>query len=94
MTTQVIFKIDKKIKEKAQKKAKEYGSTFSAYLQQATYALADGSMKPGLLQKAEEKFNPRTLRELKRISKDIKQGKNLSPVFKTAKEMDNYLDSL
>ena len=94
MTTQVIFKIDPAIKKKAQKKAKEYGSTFSAYLQQATYALLDGSIRPGLLQQPEEKFNAKTLKELKQISKDIKKGKNLSPAFSSIKEMDDYLDSL
>jgi len=91
MTTQVIFKIDKVIKKEAQKVTKQYGSTYSAFLQQATYGLLDGSIRPGLLQLPEEKFNAKTLRELKKISKDIKEGKNLSPVFNNAKDAIAYL---
>ena len=49
MITQVIFKIDKKIKEKAQKKAKEQGTTFSEVLKMSTYAYANGALKPMLV---------------------------------------------
>ena len=49
MTTQVIFKIDKKIKEKAQKKAKREGMTFSDVLKMSTYAYVNGTLHPALI---------------------------------------------
>jgi len=49
MTTQVIFKIDKKIKEQAQKKAKSQGLTFSSVLQMSTYAYVNGTLKPTMV---------------------------------------------
>lgn len=48
MTTQVIFKIDKKIKELAQKKAKSRGMTFSNVLKMATYAYVENVFEPAL----------------------------------------------
>ena len=92
MTTQVIFKIDKKIKEKAQRKAKNSGLTFSDILQMATYAYVRDSFEPVLMRK-EEKLNLKTQRELLKISNDIKQDKNLSPVFKNAKDAIAWLKS-
>ena len=93
MTTQVIFKIDNKIKAQAQKKAKDNGLTFSDVLQMATYAYVRDDFEPVLMRK-EERLNLKTRRELIRISNDIKKGKNLSPRFSSIKEMDKFLDSL
>ncbi len=92
MNTQVIFKIDKKIKEKAQKRARGSGLTFSDVLQMATYAYARGEFKPVLMQK-EEKLNEKTRRELIKISKDIKEGKNLIGPFDSAEAMMKSLRS-
>ena len=44
MTTQVIFKIDKKLKAQAMRKAKSEGLTFSAVLKMVTEAYARGSL--------------------------------------------------
>ncbi len=55
MTTQVIFRIDKKIKAQAQKKAKGSGLTFSDILQMATYAYVKDDFEPVLMRK-EERF--------------------------------------
>lgn len=93
MTTQVIFKIDKKIKEQAQRKAKDSGLTFSDILQMATYAYARGDFEPVLMRK-EERLNMKTRRELIKISDDIKKGKNLIGPFYSAREMDTFLDSV
>jgi len=38
--------------------------------------------------------NKKTAKELGASLKDIKAGKNLSPVFSSAKEMDGYLNAL
>jgi len=93
MNTQVIFKIDNKVKTQAQKKAKENGLTFSDVLQMATYAYVRDDFEPVLMRK-EERLNLKTRRELMRISNDIKKGKNLSPRFSSIREMDKFLDSL
>lgn len=93
MTTQVIFRIDPKIKAQAQRKAKGSGLTFSDVLQMATYAYARGDFEPVLMRK-EERLNEKTRRELIKISQDIKEGKNLVGPFYSAKEMDKFLNSL
>jgi len=93
MTTQVIFKIDKTLKAKAQKKAKMDGLSFSDILQMSTREYVQGRFEPQMVQ-TEEKFNTKTRRILDRVLKDVKEGKNLVGPFKTAQEMDNYLDSL
>ena len=46
MTTQVIFKIDKALKLKAQKKAKIDGLSFSDILQMSTRAYVEGKLQP------------------------------------------------
>jgi hypothetical protein len=37
--------------------------------------------------------NKKTAKLLKQAHEDYKKGKNISPVFETAEEMDAYLDS-
>lgn len=90
MNTQVIFRIDKKIKARAQKKAKGSGLTFSDILQMATYAYVKNDFEPVLMRK-EERLNNKTRRELIKISDDIKKGKNLSPAFDNAKDAIAWL---
>ncbi len=89
MTTQVIFRIDKKIKAQSQKKAKGSGLTFSDILQMATYAYVKNDFEPVLMRK-EERFNAKTRRELTKALDDIKKGKNMSPAFSNAKEAIAY----
>ena len=43
---------------------------------------------------APEKMSKKLERELAVIDADIKAGRNLSPIFRSAKEMDDYLDAL
>jgi antitoxin component of RelBE/YafQ-DinJ toxin-antitoxin module len=93
MTTQVIFKIDKAIKTKAQKKAKAHGLTFTDVLKMATYAYVQNDFEPGLVP-TEKKLKPAVQRQLLKISEDIKAGKNLSPAFDNADEMIAYLKSV
>ncbi|MEK7161909.1 MAG: hypothetical protein AAB729_04455 [Patescibacteria group bacterium] len=93
MTTQVIFNIDKKLKERAQKKAKMDGLSFSDILQMSTRAYVEGRLEPRMTQPEPEKFNSKTRRILDKALKDVKEGKNLAGPFKTMAEMDAYLDS-
>ncbi|OGI75655.1 hypothetical protein A3C67_02590 [Candidatus Nomurabacteria bacterium RIFCSPHIGHO2_02_FULL_42_19] len=90
MTTQVIFRIDKKIKAQAQKKAKGSGLTFSDILQMATYAYVKDDFEPVLMRK-EERFNDKTAREIHSALSDIAKNKNLSRSFFSVKEATKYL---
>lgn len=85
MTTQVVFRVDPKLKSKASKKAADEGTNLSAVLKMATQAFVDGEFQVGL------KFNAKTRKKLDRILKDVEQGKNLSPAFKSVKEMIAHL---
>jgi hypothetical protein len=91
MTTQVIFKIDKKLKDKAMAKARYEGIAFASILKLATKAFVDGDLMLGLV--GSEKFNAKTSGEVKRAVNDISRGKNLSPGFTTAKDAIKFLKS-
>ena len=91
MTTQVIFTIDKKLKNEAMRKARSFGLPFSSVLNLATRAFVDGKMNIEMVDA--EPFNAKTRRTLSRILKDIDKGKNLSPVFSGTKEAIHYLES-
>jgi antitoxin component of RelBE/YafQ-DinJ toxin-antitoxin module len=89
MTTQVIFKIEKKLKDQAMRKAQNEGLPFAFVLKMATQAYVDNQLDVELV--ARPRLNAKTRRELVKISKDIREGKNLSPSFKTVEEMKKYL---
>ena len=91
MKTMINIKADKEIKERAQGIAQELGlplsTVINAYLRQfirnkEVHFFIEGELKPSVK------------RRLNRLHKDVKEGKNLSPVFHSAKEMDVYLNSL
>tara|TARA_Y100000310_G_scaffold316268_1_gene367759 strand:- start:1054 stop:1329 length:276 start_codon:yes stop_codon:yes gene_type:complete len=91
MKTIINIKADKEVKEEAQKVAKELGlplsTVINAYLKQfirtkEAYFSLEGDLRP------------EAKKRLDRLSKDVKEGKNLSPTFHSAEEMDSYLDSL
>ncbi len=92
MTTQVIFKIDSKLKEQAMKKAQKEGVAFSSVLQHATKAFVEGKLNVELV--AHPPFNARTKKIIDQALKEIKEGKNLSPAFDNAKDAIAYLKSL
>ena len=89
MTEQVIFKIDKKLKDQAMKKAQHEGIAFASVLKLATQAYINGKLDVELV--PQEKLNAKTRRELIQISKDIKAGKNLSPTFNNVEAAIAYL---
>ncbi len=86
MISQVIFKIDKKLKDQAMKKAQKDGLPFASVLKFATKAFVDGHLEVGFV----ESLNPKTRRELSKISKDFAAGKNILK-FKSVEEMKSYL---
>ena len=91
MTTQVIFTIDKGLKKEAMQKARSFGLSFSSVLNLATRAFVDGKVD---IQMVETKpFNTKTAKKLTSILSDIEKGKNLSPMFSSAKDAILYLKS-
>jgi len=92
MITQVIFKIDKKLKDKAMKKAQNEGIAFASILKLATKAFVENQLDIGLV--AKDELNPRMLKILERESKEIDESKNISKGFKNAKDAIAYLNSL
>ncbi|MSR87664.1 MAG: hypothetical protein EXS69_00630 [Candidatus Zambryskibacteria bacterium] len=71
MVEQVIFKIDKKLKEQAMKKAKREGIAFSAVLKSATQAYVEDEFEVGLV------YSPKLIRDVRAAQKEIREGKGL-----------------
>ncbi len=92
MTSQVIFKIDQKLKAQAMRKAKSEGMPFASILKLATQAYVDGSLDVELV--TQPKLNKKTRALLARAHKDIKTGKNSSPIFSNARDAIAYLKQL
>lgn len=92
MNTQVIFKMDKKLKEKAMKKARAEGIPFSLVLTFATKSFVEGGLAIEAVQRPV--LNDKTRKMLDCALKNIKEGKNLSPAFTNVKDMDAYLNAL
>lgn len=89
MISQVIFKVDKKLKDQALKKAQKEGVAFSAVLKLATKAYVKGELDVTLAKP--EKFNAATAKELRQALRDIKAGKNFSPAFDNVEDAIRYL---
>ncbi len=89
MNTQVIFNVDKKLKDQAMKKAQTQGLPFGVILKLATQAFVDGSLCVGLFSK--EEFNSKTRKRIESAVRDIKEKKNLSPRLSSVKKAVAYL---
>lgn len=92
MTTQVIFKIDKNLKNRAMKKARQEGMAFASVLKLATQAYVRGSLNVQLVEGP--KLNAKSRKMLAREIKEIKEGKNISPRFGTVQEAVDFLKNL
>lgn len=83
MPEQVIFKIDKKLKDRAMKKAKREGTTYSAVLKTATQAYVKDHFETGLV------YNPKLIRDIRRSETDFREGRiyhgNLRELIKKIK---------
>ena len=71
MTEQVIFKLDKKLKDQAMKKAKREGTTYSAVLKEATQAYIEDQFEIGIV------YSPKLIRDVRAAQKEIREGKGL-----------------
>jgi len=91
MKTQIIIKTDKEVKKQAQKAAEGLGLPLSTVI---NAYLKDFIRSESVTFSKELELRPEIGKLLKQASKDARAGKNVSPVFSSAKEMDDYLDSL
>ena len=91
MKTILNIKIDRDLKKKAQKTAKELGIPLSMVASNYMRQFVDQRQ---ITFSAPLVPNKKTAKILREALKDIHSGKNLSPAFKTGSEMDRYLDSL
>lgn len=91
MKTVINIKADYKVKKEAQKIAQDFGISLSAiinaYLKQL---LRNKSVYLSLSPRMSPEFEIM----LGNIEQDIKNKKNISKIFSSAPEIDNYLDSL
>ncbi len=90
MTSQVIFTMDKALKERAMRRAKAQGIPFAAVLKMAVKAFADGSLGVHLIEE-DPPFRPASADRLKKALADADAKKNLSPEFANAKDALRYL---
>lgn len=90
MKTIINIKTDKALKEQAKRVAYELGISLSAVVNESLRQM---------VKNREVRFSaiPRMTPELEvllsKVEKDIKKGKNISPVFTSAEDMDRYLDT-
>ncbi len=88
MLTTMLIKIDKPLKEKAQKTAKQLGLPLSTII--------NNYLKTFVQEKQvtfSESYIPsaKTVRAIRSAEKDMKLGRNISPSFSNAKEAIDYL---
>jgi len=90
MKTVLNIKIDKKLKEQAQKVAKEMGLPLGTVVNHYVRRFVDEKRVTFLVP---EIPNKKTAAILRQASKDYRAGKNIVGPFSTGEEMDKYLNS-
>lgn len=88
MTTMLHIKIDKKIKQQAEKFAKNNGLTITALVNLSLRGVLNNG---GLMIGEPEIPNAKTAKILRQAIKDSKAGKGLSPVFDNMEDAIKYL---
>jgi len=91
MQTVIHIKADREVKENAQKAAKDLGLTLTDII---NASLRNFIRTREITFSAVPRMTPELEKELDKVEKDIKNKRNIVGPFKTASEMDKYLDSL
>jgi antitoxin component of RelBE/YafQ-DinJ toxin-antitoxin module len=91
MDAQMSFKLDKKLRDQAVKKARSEGTSFSAILRMIVEDYVADNLRVTL--EYDKPLNAKTRKELDEIMEDVKKGKNMSPAFHSAKEAAAWLKS-
>jgi len=93
MKTVISVKVDKQVRDRAQKVAKKLGVPLSFIVNSGLRRFADEERLVIETSKA-YRMTKKLERRLAPIEADIKAGRNLSPVLRTPEEIGAYLDSL
>lgn len=91
MQTVIHIKADKEVKENAAKLARALGLSLSDII---NASLRNFIRTREIVFSDTPQMTPELEKLLDKVEEDIKKGRNLSPAFKTAKEANDYLDSL
>ena len=91
MKTMINIKADKEVKENAQKVAKDLGLPLSGVI---NAFLKEFIRNKSISFSAIPRMTSVLENLLGKIEKDIKKGKNMSPVFTSAEDANAYLDTL
>lgn len=91
MNTVIHVKADKEVKENAQILARKLGLSLSDVI---NASLRNFIRTREIVFSDVPQMTPELEKLLSEVEEDIKTGKNLSPAFKNAKDMDKYLNSL
>lgn len=91
MNTVIHIKANKEVKENAQRLAKELGLSLSDVI---NASLRNFLRTRKITFSSAPRMTPELERLLGPIVEDIKKGRNLSPAFDNAEDMDKYLNSL
>ncbi|MDO8183920.1 MAG: type II toxin-antitoxin system RelB/DinJ family antitoxin [bacterium] len=91
MTTLITIKTDSKVKAQAQKVAGELGVSLSTVINTSLKQFIRD--KELYISAKPLQMSPKLERLLTKVEADLKAKKNLSPKFKSVKEMDKYLDA-
>ena len=77
MTTQIMFKIEDKLKKAVQKKAKEEGITISDFFKSAAKSFVEGRMKVGIILEEDnlDNYTKESIVSLKKGLIDYKKGR-------------------
>lgn len=94
MKTLINIKTDVAVKRRVQKMAAELGIPLSTLVNaHFKQLLRERRVSFALPQRSKEKPNKKTAALIKQAREDFKKGRNISPVFETAEEMDAYLNA-
>ncbi len=91
MKTVLNVKVDRDVKIRAQRAAADLGLPLSIVVNENLRRFAN---ERAIAFAAPERMSKKLERQLALVEADIKAGRNLSPLFHSGKEMDEYLDSL
>lgn len=91
MKTTINIKADSEVKESAQEAARDLGVPLSVVL---NALLKEFVRNRSFAVSSMPRMTPYLESIIGRVEKDLKQGKNISPVFSSAKAANDYLDSL
>jgi addiction module RelB/DinJ family antitoxin len=90
MKTVINIKADKKVKEEAQRIAKELGLPLSTVI---NAYLKEFIREKQVRFSAKPQLRPEVEKLLKKASQDYRKGKNISGPFSTGQDIDKHLDS-